>query len=379
MLSGFPKHPHRCTKRALQVAVVALLLSVSVLSIADAKSLTSQASSHQATKATVATAESKRTWFAWITDCPCWQRMFGADDASTRVAKATTQPIPRYGLKFENVASPKDPTQPLVVFIHGFNSTPERGKSLLLDRQEAEWDLATFAYPNDGPLDESAALLSACLKEVATAHPDKRIYLVTYSMGGLVARAAVENPRLAPGNVDRLIMVAPPSQGTLVAPYAVGTDLYEHGLARCTGSPWQRLRDSQLDGHGEATIDLTPGSEFLTRLNRYGRCSEVEYSLILGSTAPVSPEQMNRLRDQLSRCEDACRWSEETIGRLNDYLGEFDEIVAGRGDGVVAIKRGRISGVNDTIILPFGHLEVIDEGSAGVGPQVRKAILERLR
>lgn len=96
-------------------------------------------------------------------------------------------------------------------------------------------------------------------------------------MGGLVARACLEEPALDPGNVVRLIMIAPPSQGTLVARAAVATDVWEHWLGRKTGGPWARWHDSVVDGLGEAANDMIPGSPFLRQLNAKPRNASVAF------------------------------------------------------------------------------------------------------
>ena len=87
-------------------------------------------------------------------------------------------------------------------------------------------------------------------------------------MGSLVARACIEDPLYDPGNVERLIMIAPPTHGTLIAHFAVGTDVWEHWLSRRDGGPWRRTRDSIVDGLGEAADDLCPNSDFLARAER---------------------------------------------------------------------------------------------------------------
>ena len=50
-------------------------------------------------------------------------------------------------------------------------------------------------------------------------------------MGGLVARAMLEDPEFDSGNVTKLIMVAPPNQGSLLARVGYGTDLLDHAVA----------------------------------------------------------------------------------------------------------------------------------------------------
>ena len=86
-------------------------------------------------------------------------------------------------------------------------------------------------------------------------------------------------------------MIAPPSQGSLVAQLSFGADLWEHWLARRDGSFWQRWRDSVADGLGEAADDLVPGSPFLTRLNARPRNRRIRYSIFLGTHTAVSPTE----------------------------------------------------------------------------------------
>ena len=64
--------------------------------------------------------------------------------------------------------------------------------------------------------------------------------------------------------------------------------------------------------------------------------------------------------------------------KLDAVLRDLDELVDGKGDGVVAVKRGRLDGVNDTIVLPFGHLSVTGPAEADVVHDVQQAVLERL-
>ncbi len=173
----------------------------------------------------------------------------------------------RYGLRLDEGWSEAAVEGPVVVLVHGFNSTPERSENLIASARRAGMSCGVFAYPNDQPLRASAELLSSKLKAFSAKHPGRRVALVTHSMGGLVARECLEDEALNPANVDRLIMVAPPTHGSMLARFAVGLDLWEHWLHRRDGNPWQRTRDSIADGLSEAPTDLRPGSAFLTRLN----------------------------------------------------------------------------------------------------------------
>ena len=47
------------------------------------------------------------------------------------------------------------------------------------------------------------------------------------ALGVEIARACLENKELDPGNVTRLVMIAPPTHGTMLAHIAVATDVWE--------------------------------------------------------------------------------------------------------------------------------------------------------
>ncbi|MCC6492294.1 MAG: hypothetical protein IT424_04665 [Pirellulales bacterium] len=297
-----------------------------------------------------------------------------------RVLKAADEA--RYGLRFDRDwadAAARSPARPLVVLVHGFNSTPERNAAILVPIRKAGFPCAAFAYPNDWELAESAAILSRQLKRLHDQHPNVSVALVTHSMGGIVARVCLERGDLDPGNVTRLIMIAPPSQGTLLAHLAVATDLWEHWLNRPTGSCWTRWRDSVIDGLGEAADDLAPGSPFLTRLNQGPRNLQVSYSILLGASAAVSEGEMQWIRSAVDTTGGRCPALRTCAAHVDDLLGDMDEIIDGKGDGVVAVKRGRLAGVDDTIVLPFGHLSCTGPPDCEAVRQLQEAVLSRLQ
>lgn len=281
----------------------------------------------------------------------------------------------RYGLRFDKGWQRASFDQPLVVLVHGFNSSPEKAEPLLASCRAAGAPCAVFAYPNDQALRPSAELLSESLKAVAKKHPQRRVALVTHSMGGLVARECLENDELYPANVDRLVMVAAPSHGSVLARCAFGLDLWEHWITRDSGSPWQRMRDSIVDGLSEAPADLCPGSQFLTELNARPRRAGVRYTLVLGSRAYVSESRLESARQTLGYAAWACSMTEAD---LDGCLAQFDEVLAGRGDGAVALSRARLEGVEDTVVLPFGHLSVVNDAADEASREVQQIILDRV-
>ncbi len=268
--------------------------------------------------------------------------------------------------------------RPLVVLLHGYNSCLEKNKAILEPIRHAGFPCAGFSYPNDYYLAASAERLSLSLKQFARQYPKRKVVLLTHSMGGLVARACLEDPGLDPGNVMRLIMIAPPSQGTLVANVAVATDVWEHWLGRKSGGPWARLRDSVVDGLGEAADDLVPGSPFLQRLNARPRNTAVEYTILLGTGASISQAEMDWVRSAIHKTAGALPGIRRASDKLDETLAEMEEMVEGKGDGIVAVKRGLLAGVDDVILLSFGHLSVTAQPASDPVRQVHKEIMARL-
>jgi len=284
-----------------------------------------------------------------------------------------------YGLRLDDDWQQAAADRPVAILVHGFNSGPKQNAALMLPVHEQHFACGVFVYPNDHTIAESAKLLSKELKDFAVKYPRRRIALVCHSMGGIVARACLESPRLDPGNVERLIMIAPPTHGTVLAHFAVGTDLYEHWFTRRDGGPWRRMRDSVIDGLGEAADDLCPGSEFLTQLNEQQRNPRVRYSILLGTSAFMNDSQTEWIRESVREGLAKLPGASGSAERIDAMLSDIDELVEGKGDGVVAVKRGRLDGVADILVLPFGHVGVTGEPHDDkVLRQVQQIVLERL-
>jgi pimeloyl-ACP methyl ester carboxylesterase len=268
-------------------------------------------------------------------------------------------------------------TNEIVLLIHGLNSRPEDLAALFPVIASADMCRATFRYPNDQPIDESANLLAHELRKLARARPTCKIRLVTHSMGGLVARAVVENPQLHVSNVTQLIMVAPPNHGSTLARVATFMDCYEFF------SSAERRRNGILsgcvsDGLGEAAGDLEPNSVFLDQLNARQRNPLVQYTIILGTNGPMQPRELASIRETVRDYSDSSPYTRFASSKLNGALRQLDEVVDGQGDGVVSVARGQLDGVKDIVVLPFRHADVLN-GSLRTSQDAYAVILERLR
>ena len=285
-----------------------------------------------------------------------------------------------YGLVLEENWEDEATERPLVVLIHGLNSRPEEIEGLLAAVDEAGFARGTFRYPNDQSILDSAELLAKELAKIAQEYPDRSVSLVTHSMGGLVARAVIEDPQLDPGNVRQLIMVAPPNHGSSLAHFYFGLDFWEHSI-----SDARKRRETGLfyaaveDGLSQAAQDLRPGSPLLAQLNGRGRNPKVVYSIILGTRAPLTEADLELLRQRLASAGQKSRWVRFFGSRLQTRLEDMDEVVNGKGDGVVSVERGRLEGVEDVVLLQVGHIGGLGSSDSHAAKSIRSEVLARLR
>ena len=259
--------------------------------------------------------------------------------------------------------------EPLVLCVHGVDSGPQTFADLRGYLSAQGVVSGTFGYANDEAIDRIAEELSARLKAHKGDHPDRRVVIVAHSMGGLVARSMLETPRLDPQNVSTLIMLGTPNQGSHLARFRNSLDLLE--LLEDPGDR-PRVLAPFLDGVGEASLDLRPGSPFLVRLNSRPRNPAVSYHLILGNRGLISADDLaearGRIEDRVSRIEN----NEIFAGKVSAFLRDLPELVQGEGDGAVALSRGRLEGVEE-VVVPLDHLALLrrlPDGEQPVFPQV---------
>ena len=279
--------------------------------------------------------------------------------------------LQKYGLRLDDNWQQVSPTCDVVILLHGLNSTPESNGALLDPVRAADFPCGVFNYPNDHCLCDSAKLLAQELGEFASRNPGRGVSLLAHSMGGLVARACIEDRTLDPGNVRRLVMIAPPTHGSLLAQAAVGLDLYEHGLKFGRGG----FRASIADGLCEAPDDMQPGSAFLTELNARQRNAKTRYTILLGTGAVMRGWELALSRKMIYASARKVPYLRKKAGHIDEILADLDEIVAGRGDGAVAVKRGRLEGVDDTVLVDFKHLSVTGPAETDEIRQVHSIVL----
>jgi pimeloyl-ACP methyl ester carboxylesterase len=256
------------------------------------------------------------------------------------------------------------------------NSRPEDLQSLVAEAVAAGHCCATFRYPNDQPIRQSARQLAAKLRELHQQQSELKVALVTHSMGGLVAREAIENPRLKVTNVCRLIMIAPPNHGSLLARYACSLDVWEYMSSPVRRGEAGLIAGSICDGFAEAIDDMQPGSEFLRQLNARSRNSNVEYSIFVGTAGPLAEDRCKAPQRWLQAVGRRCGWDAAAKGQVCVLPAE--ELRNGKGDGCVAVRRARLNGVEDFVVGHYSHRSILQDAERPVVRRTRAAILARL-
>lgn len=291
---------------------------------------------------------------------------------------STTQD-PRYGLFLDDDWQQRTTARPLVVIVHGYNSEPAEFDALRARLREDGLATGVFAYPNDAAVRLSGGEFARALQEFERRYPDVSVSLVAHSMGGLVSRVAIEDPESAPvGNVDQLIMVATPNQGSNLARVPLSLDVWQNWLDGEPDTVRSVFFESVLDGLNEARVDLQPESELLARLNSLPRNPDVRYSLLLGNKGPATHEQVDELRRLILSRQSANPVLRALGPELEVFLEDLDELVDGVGDGAVAVERGRLEGVDDTILFSFHHGAINTALTDEIGDWLVEEILVRV-
>lgn len=254
-----------------------------------------------------------------------------------------------------------DTARLLVVLVHGVESDPASLGDLaaFLSAAPRSFQVATFGYPDDDAIESSAAELARRVRALG----QQPVAIVGHSMGGLLGRELVENPLLDPGTVRALVLLGTPNQGSRLASLRLALEARDlvdsvRGAKRSERDFLDAVFDPWRDGLGEAGGDLQPGSVFLTQAAARPRNPKVEYHLVLGTRSALDPKGLDALR-RIVR-EEATRG---VLGRLarpkiESWLQDLDELVEGKGDGVVSLARGALEGVEATAV-PVDHLGLV--------------------
>lgn len=172
---------------------------------------------------------------------------------------------------------PFDPDRTPVLFVHGMGGTPSEFQVLIdaLDRDRFQpWVLH---YPSALRLEIVADYLHLALRDLRDRLGFERLFLVAHSMGGLVARASLDEFREAELEqaVPLLVSLSTPWSGHVAA--ATGVDRSPVVLPS-----WR---------------DMKPGSPFLTELMETPLSDEVEFHLFFGFEGHLARKRTGGVND----------------------------------------------------------------------------------
>ncbi len=272
--------------------------------------------------------------------------------AAAAAPRATLRQADFYGL---DLPKDFDPARRLVVLVHGLDCDKANWWAMSDLLRADGYQVATFTYPSDQAIDDSAALFAKHMTALRESHPRTSTDVVAHSMGGLVARAYIEGDDYA-GGVEHFVMLATPNRGSTWASYRVALEVEEHFHL------WQHEDDWHwtwmiTDGLGEAGRDLKPRSKFLTKLNARPRRDGVKYTVVAGSQHPASRVTARYIgkTSNLIRGRAADWWGFRHAKRGLDRAADRMAHKTGTSDGPVKVSRAKLKGVDDFVVLPVDH------------------------
>jgi pimeloyl-ACP methyl ester carboxylesterase len=287
----------------------------------------------------------------------------------------------------------------IVIVLAGYRAQHASAVSFATNlHKETLLPVCVFYYPTAMDLDTNIAALTAGLDAFEATYPNTKITMVGHSMGGIIARGAIETARADDlTRIDQLIQIFPPNHGSRLAELTEPGDAIELALRTFRSmsseaeevaspfsgstSPIDIMLGLATEGFGAASRDLRPESDFIKRLNNQSRRSSVAYSIIAGNQGPVSPlvvlldaVLMSQIDDQIADEQELLQSGIDLVRRY----GTCDELIQGSGDGAVTITSTRLRGVRDHEVIDSNHFQWSDAATSG-GREVLKVVVDRLQ
>ena len=113
-------------------------------------------------------------------------------------------------------------SQKAIILIHGLMRTPASMFFLGSFLKKQNYKVYAYDYPSaKNTIHEHGVFLNQYLKKFIKEHPNTKIYLITHSLGGIIARDALAQlPTEQLDSIGGLIMLAPPNQGSALAKFS---------------------------------------------------------------------------------------------------------------------------------------------------------------
>ena len=168
------------------------------------------------------------------------------------------------------VSPPPDADAEPVIVVHGLGRTPA-SMTILVERLEAAgFQVLNFGYPStEEPIESLVARLRDTVEECC-AQRLGRVHFVTHSMGGILVRVYLAEH--SPEHQGRVVMLAPPNQGSEVADFVADLIAESPVLSRILGPSGSRLvTDStgiaQQLGPADFEVGIITGNRSMNLIN----------------------------------------------------------------------------------------------------------------
>ena len=200
----------------------------------------------------------------------------------------------------------------LVIVLHGLNVTHHTMLRLARALDKAGYRVVNRTYPSRTmPLDRIATEWLPALLAENDAGAAPRVHFVTHSMGGIVVRYWLQEKGVPP-NIGRIVMIAPPNQGSEVPDHFRGKRFLRSFFRFVASANASRLGTDPASVPCQLSLKEFPAG--------------VELGVIAGN-----------------------RW-------LNPLFLSFFK---GESDGTVSVDSTRLAGMRDHIVMPHSHTGII--------------------
>jgi len=258
--------------------------------------------------------------------------------------------------------------RPLVLCLHGLNGTHDAFDGLRQQLRSRGYSTAAVSYESQRSIASIARDVSTMMvSHLESCSHRQTLVLVGHSMGGLIAREWTNNPALENDSIAGLITVGTPHQGSAWATLPPLMQLFVKGEFG-----FRDVSDLILHAPSNPALrDIAPESAFLDALNARENRHDVRYTSVIGTGSPVDVTTVERIQQTFRQLERHDGFVRLIRPRIQPLLNGFDELVRGRGDGVVASQSAAMASTTDCVEVDLSHFGLVRP--LGDGPAMQDA------
>jgi pimeloyl-ACP methyl ester carboxylesterase len=112
-----------------------------------------------------------------------------------------------------------------VVLLHGAGRSPRSMRRIEKALSQHSYQVHNLGYPSrSATIEELANHIEEQIRYIQR-HTETKTHFVTHSLGGIILRCFLRSKQ--PSNIGRVVMLAPPNQGAVLADYFGGYSLFQ--------------------------------------------------------------------------------------------------------------------------------------------------------